>query len=68
MTEAMVLKQALLLAIDLRYGKVQFEIDCSLLKDNIDKNEAIIYEIVKLLSSQNWVFRVFYSQGGKHCS
>ena len=61
MTEALALKKALLLALDLGYDMVMFETDCMLLKQNIVKDgseiyewqsRSIILEIVKLLSSQ----------------
>ena len=61
MTEALALKRALLLALDLSYDKVVFETDCLLLKRNIDKGgveicewqcRSIIHEILKLLASQ----------------
>ena len=61
MTEALALKRALLLALDLSYDKVVFETDCLLLKRNIDKGgveicewqcRSIIHEILQLLASQ----------------
>ena len=61
MTEALALKRALLLAIDLGHDKVIFETDCLLLKDCVALNKpeshewkcrSIVQEIINLFSSK----------------